>query len=59
MMITSDQNELTFKLDPKCTKKFTKFFSDLDKVEILKSLGIKSYNVQVTSLEDIFNKTGR
>ena len=58
-MVSSDQNELTFKLDPKCTKKFTTFFSDLDKVETLKSLGIESYKVQVTSLEDIFNKTGR
>jgi len=52
----SDQTELTFKLDLNSTKKFTAFFADFDKAQTLKSLGIESYKILVTSLEDIFNK---
>jgi hypothetical protein len=57
--MASDPKELTLKLnklDLVVAKRFTKFFADFDKGQTLNSLGVESYKVQVTSLEDIFNK---
>lgn len=52
----TDPKEMTFKLDLKSTKKFSGFFADFDKAQTLSSLGVESYKILVTSLEDIFNK---
>ena len=54
----TQEKELTLKLDPKSAKKFSSFFKEFDKEQTLNSLGIESYKVLVTSLEDIFHKTG-
>lgn len=39
----TDRREMTFKLDMKCTKKFTAFFADFDKAQTKSSLGVESY----------------
>lgn len=47
-------SEVTFQLPNESTKKFKEFFQSLD--ERKKELGVKSYGIGVTTLEEVFLK---
>jgi len=45
-------SEVTFQIPQSESEKFSRFFTELD--ENLEELGIKSYGVGVTTLEEVF-----
>jgi len=53
-----ESNLYVIKLPQSLRQHFSKIFEDLDNPEVKERLNIDTYNVRVTSLEEVFNTLG-
>jgi len=56
--ISDDSHSCAFQIPKNFSSKFEKFFSGFDKSDVQKQLNVKSYEISVTSLEEVFMTVG-
>jgi hypothetical protein len=57
-VISDDSHSCALQIPKNWSNKFEKFFAQFDKEETQKQLNIKSYEISVTSLEEVFMTVG-